>query len=237
MADVGALRSREQILIVEDDQAMNRGIALTLAEDHRHMFSAYTLKQAKEIFEQQHLDLILLDVTLPDGSGLDFCRTIRFFANVPIIFLTANNSELDVVTGLEMGGDDYITKPFQLMVLRTRVMAVLRRAQGVRSSCFHVGDMTFDFDKMVFRKAGEPILLSVTEQKLLRLLVSNAGHVLTRDRLMQRLYPDETAFVDDNALTVCIRRLRQKIEDHPAAPLYIKTIHGLGYSWKGAGEP
>jgi DNA-binding response OmpR family regulator len=147
--------------------------------------------------------------------------------------MTSNDMEVDIVTGFELGGDDYITKPFSLMVLRVHVMAILRRTSANAESRITIENMIFDFDKMEFSKAGQVIQLSKTEQKLLKKLTANKGNILSRDQLMESLYTNEAEFVDESALTVTIKRLRGKIEDNPASPTYIKTVYGLGYIWTG----
>ncbi|MNI33042.1 Sensory transduction protein regX3 [compost metagenome] len=219
------------ILIVEDDISLNRGIALTLAQEGITIEQAYDLATAKALFASRSIDLIVLDVNLPDGSGLDFCQEVRQMSGVPVIFLTANDMESDIVFGFELGCDDYITKPFSLMVLRSRVMAVLRRSDPQREDKLILGSMIFDFGRMEFRRQGQQISLSKTEQKLLKVLVSNRGQILTRDQLMEQVWNHEAEFVDENALTVTVKRLRTKIEDDPSAPKFIKTVYGLGYMW------
>ncbi|MGP0584162.1 response regulator transcription factor [Paenibacillus timonensis] len=223
------------ILIVEDDVGLNKGIALTLARDGVAVEQAYDLAGAEERFAAGGIDLVLLDVRLPDGSGLDFCAKLREASRVPVIFLTANDMESDIVMGFEMGGDDYITKPFSLMVLRSRVMAVLRRCDPGREDKVNIGSLAFDFGKMDYRKEGAAISLSVTEQKLLKALVNHRGQVLPREQLIYLVWGQDSDFVDENALTVTIKRLRAKIEEDPAAPQYIKTVYGLGYLWADAG--
>lgn len=223
------------LLIVEDDISLNKGIALTLAQEGLVLEQAYDLAGAEERLARGGIDLILLDVNLPDGSGLDFCEKIRRTSQVPIIFLTANDMESDIVLGFELGGDDYITKPFSLMVLRSRVMAVLRRSRPFYEERLTAGDLMLDFGRMEFRKKGVSLSLSKTEQKLLKVLVSHPGQVLTREQLMERVWDREAEFVDENALTVTVKRLRSKIEDEPSAPVHIKTVYGLGYTWN-AGE-
>lgn len=161
------------LLIVEDDQSLNKGIALSLAHNELHIEQAYSLAMADQIISSTPIDLILLDVNLPDGSGLDYCERIRGTSQVPIIFLTANDMEPDIVTGFALGADDYITKPFSLMILRARVMAVLRRSDALTSERIVVGLLEFDFGKMEYFKNGRPLLLSKSEQKLLRILVTN----------------------------------------------------------------
>ncbi|MBM7713398.1 DNA-binding response OmpR family regulator [Bacillus thermophilus] len=224
------------ILIVEDDVSLNKGIMLTLAQDGLNIRQAYDISSAERIYNEEPIDLIILDINLPDGNGLEFCESVRQRSQVPIIFLTANDLEVDIVTGLELGGDDYITKPFSLMVLRARVMAVFRRADPERADKMEIDDLSFDFGKMEFRKADQSILLSRTEQKLLKVLLMNRGNILTREQLMDKVWGKEAEFVDENALTVTVKRLRAKIEDHPSEPTYIKTIYGLGYAWMGTNE-
>ncbi|MND91830.1 Sensory transduction protein regX3 [compost metagenome] len=219
------------ILVVEDDISLNKGIALTLAQDGIIIEQAYDLAAADELFAARSIDLIVLDVNLPDGSGLDFCQKVRVMSRVPVIFLTANDMESDIVLGFELGCDDYITKPFSLMVLRSRVMAVLRRSDPQREDKLILGSMTLDFGRMEFRIQGQQISLSKTEQKLLKVLVSNRGQILTRDQLMEQVWNQEAEFVDENALTVTVKRLRAKMEADPSAPKYIKTVYGLGYMW------
>ncbi|ETT61000.1 two component transcriptional regulator, winged helix family protein [Paenibacillus sp. FSL R7-277] len=219
------------LLIVEDDQSLNKGIALSLAHNELHIEQAYSLAMADQIISSTQIDLILLDVNLPDGSGLDYCERIRGTSQVPIIFLTANDMEPDIVTGFALGADDYITKPFSLMILRARVMAVLRRSDALTHERIVVGLLEFDFGKMEYFKNGRPLLLSKSEQKLLRILVTNRGNILTREQLIDKTWSQEAVFVDENALTVAIKRLRAKIEEDPSSPQYIKTVYGLGYTW------
>ncbi|AJY75004.1 response regulator transcription factor [Paenibacillus beijingensis] len=219
------------LLVVEDDVSLNKGIALTLAKDGVTIKQAYDLAAAERLFAAGGIDLIVLDVNLPDGSGFDFCEKIRRHSRLPIIFLTANDLETDIVTGFELGGDDYITKPFSLMVLRARVMAVLRRSVSHVEDKIAIDGMTLDFGKMEFEKEGGKIALSKTEQKLLKALVMNKGTILTREQLINQIWTVDAEFVDENALTVTIKRLRAKIEDEPSSPTYIKTVYGLGYRW------
>ncbi|MFP4976912.1 response regulator transcription factor [Paenibacillus sp. CN-4] len=220
------------LLIVEDDRSLNKGIALALAQSGLRIEQAYTLADARSIAARRRIDLIILDINLPDGSGLDYCEQLRRANNrVPVVFLTANDMETDIVAGLELGGDDYITKPFSLMVLRARVLAVLRRSEGRSGDLLEYGLFRFDFAKMEFAKAGEPLNLSKTEQKLLRMLTSHTGSILTREQLMEGIWSVDADFVDENALSVAVKRLRSKLEEDPSQPVYIKTVYGLGYMW------
>ena len=212
-----------KLLVVEDDRALNQGIALSLVGET--VVQAFCVKEAKNMFDDS-IDLVILDVNLPDGSGLDLCREIRKSSHVPIIFLTANDMEIDIVTGLESGADDYITKPFSLAVLRARVNAVTRRRLSDGSQ-FEFGNYFFDFDNMKFLDDGVPVELSKTEQRLLKLFVHNMGQTLSRELLLQRIWSDGAEFVEENALSVTVKRLRQKLPDAP-----IRTVYGIGYVWE-----
>lgn len=212
-----------KILIVEDDRTLSNGIALSLNAEQA--LQAYTIAEAWEMLKQE-VDLVILDVNLPDGSGLDLCWELRKTSQVPIIFLTANDMEIDIVTGLETGADDYITKPFSLMVLRARVNAVLRRRESGKTA-FVWKNFSFDFENMVYRTDGTAVELSKTEQKLLKLLVSNAGQTMSRDLLIDRIWSDGAEYVEENALSVTMKRLREKL---PGAP--IRTVYGIGYVWE-----
>ncbi|MCO7123796.1 response regulator transcription factor [Ihubacter massiliensis] len=222
-----------RILIIEDDPTLNEGIAMTLEGPDVHLQRAETLKQAREIIKAQLPDLILLDVNLPDGNGFEFCKELRRQTDLPIIFLTANDMELDIVRGLELGGDDYITKPFSLMILRARVNSVLRRRgdkqTAEQSALFRSGGLNLDFYNMNFSRDGQPVILSRTEQKLLKLLVVNQGQVLSKELLLDRVWGTE--YVDDHALTVTIKRLRDKLGTRQ-----IKSIYGIGYRWEKEDE-
>lgn len=212
-----------KLLVVEDDRALNQGIALSLVGET--VVQAFCVKEAKNMFDDS-IDLVILDINLPDGSGLDLCREIRKSSHVPIIFLTANDMEIDIVTGLESGADDYITKPFSLAVLRARVNAVTRRRLSDGSQ-FEFGNYFFDFDNMKFLDDGVPVELSKTEQRLLKLFVQNIGQTLSRELLLQRIWSDGAEFVEENALSVTVKRLRQKLPDAP-----IRTVYGIGYVWE-----
>lgn len=218
------------VLIIEDDRALAQGIELALREPGRRFRLCHDVASAHAALAEQVFDLMILDISLPDGSGLDFCREIRCVFSSPILFLTANDTELDIVAGLETGGDDYMTKPFSLAVLRARVNALLRRgSQAVnRITC---GNLVLDFESLRFTKNGEIVELSKTEQRLLHLLSSNPGQTITRERLLDYVWLEGGEYVDENALSVSISRLRSKLEEDPANPKLIKTIRGLGYSW------
>ncbi len=220
----------KQILIIEDDKALSSGIALALHSQEILIEQCYNISSAKERLLENSFDLLILDINLPDGNGLDLLCEVKKTHNTPIILLTANDMETDIVAGLEMGADDYITKTFSLAVLRARVNTQLRK-RTTANVCFEQDSLSFDFEKMEFHKAGGRIDLSKTEQKLLRLLIDNKGITLERSTLVDRIWTDGAEYVDENALSVTIKRLRDKLEDNPAKPQYIKTVYGIGYTW------
>ena len=222
------------ILILEDDADLAAGMEMALMSDDFSFTICSTIKEAEEKFRQQTFDLLILDVNLPDGSGFELCRKIRKSSKVSIILLTARDMELDIVRGLECGADDYITKPFSTMVLRARIRALLRRPAPEQETDYAQGPFRFQFATMEFLKNGIPVDLSRTEQRILYLLVFHPGQILTRERLMEWVWPDGTEYVEDNALSVGIRRLRDKLEDNPSKPEHIKTVYGKGYQWENS---
>jgi len=219
------------ILLLEDDGALGRGICLALKGDGTDVTLCNTLSRGRQALEEGSFDLLILDINLPDGSGLDFLRQMRRSSAVPVILLTANDMETDIVVGLESGADDYITKPFSLAVLRARVNAQLRRTAPARPEVVELGDFVFDFQRMEFRKNGRLIDLSKTEQRLLRLLVCSRGTTVPRETLLDRVWADGAEYVEENALSVAVKRLRDKLEDTPSRPRYLKTVYGIGYTW------
>jgi len=219
------------ILIVEDDKALSNGIVLALKKDNCFFIQTYDIAAAKNTIAEKIPDLIILDVNLPDGNGLELLTEIRKNSTIPIILLTANDMETDIVTGLEMGADDYITKPFSLMILRARVNAQLRKSQVITASEIQIDNFSFSFEKMEFLRDKKPLELSKTEQKLLKILIDNKGSIVARTDLVDRIWTDGAEYVDENALSVTIKRLRNKLEDMPSSPKYIKTVYGIGYTW------
>ncbi len=241
----GALRIREgsrsygikgagemkRILLVEDDRALGRGICMALSREDLTVTGCESLAQGRRALEEGKFDLLILDINLPDGSGLDLLEEIRRKSDLPVLLLTANDLETDIVVGLECGADDYITKPFSLAVLRARVNAQLRRAAPSRPERIELDGFVFDFQRMEFWKQGAAVELSKTEQKLLRLLVENRGITLPRETLLDRVWTDGAEYVDENALSVTVKRLRDKLEDTPSKPRHLKTVYGIGYTW------
>ena len=230
------------IQIVEDDRTLSEGVAITLSDENT-FHKEYTIQDAKNGFEDygEQLSLIILDLNLPDGSGYDYLKYVRAKSYVPVLILTANDLEMDEVTGLTLGADDFLTKPFSLAVLRARVDALIRRSEmntqqyivnsTEKSLIYELDDMTFDFYRLVFKKGDEEIILSVNEQRLLKMFLDNKGRVLTRSLLMDRLWGDEGEYVDENALSVTVNRLRSKIEGG-SAEKHISTVYGQGYRFE-----
>lgn len=203
---------------------------LALKNKEFKILIAYNLQEANNKIQKEDFDLLILDINLPDGNGLEFLKKLRMENNVPVIILTANDMETDIVTGLESGADDYITKPFSLAVLRARVNTQLRKKLE-KSTKIIIDHFIFDFDKMKFLKNDRLIELSKTEQRLLKILLLNKGITLSREFLIDRVWVDGSEYVEENALSVSIKRLRDKLEDFPSKPFYIKTVYGMGYIW------
>ena len=220
------------IQIVEDDRALREGIVLALKEGDLCFVQSMSIRQAKEDFEKKEIDLVILDVNLPDGSGYDYLKWLKEKSEVPVLILTANDMEMDEVMSLSLGADDYMTKPFSLAVLRARIQNLLRRKKWNKKDVYMEGDLSFDFERLLFVKGNEKLLLSPNEQKLLRILVENKGRLLTREVLIDRIWSDEGEYVDENALSVMVNRLRSKLENKKDKVTYIQTIYGQGYLWK-----
>ena len=222
----------KHILLLEDDTTLGQGIRFALENDGIQVELCTALSQAQSILPSKDFDLLILDVNLPNGSGLDLLRDVRnCHSRVPVILLTANDLEADIVVGLESGAADSITKPFSLAILRARVNAQLRRGTPVQTTTVELEGFSFDFEWMEFRKNGQLIELSKTEQRLLRILAENRGHVLSREALLERVWPGGAEYVEENALSVTVKRLRDKLEDTPSRPRFLKTVYGINYTW------
>ncbi len=221
-----------KILVVEDDLALSAGLCFALDEAGHLTAAAYTCQKARQLLKTGQFDLVILDVNLPDGNGFDLCRECKSSApERPVIFLTANDLERDELNGFDLGADDYITKPFSIQVLKRRVEAVLRRGTA-GSDCFDDGFLRLDFQTLTAARNGERLSITPNEYKLLRLMTANAGAVMTRRLLLEKLWDSGGNYIDDHTLTVTINRLRAKIED--AGHTYIQTVRGMGYVWTGA---
>lgn len=221
----------QKILIVEDDLIMAGGVKVFLEGKGYFADCVYSLQEARERLNQSY-QLLILDCNLPDGSGLDLCKELRKTSNVPIIFLTARDTETDMIEGFRAGCDDYIAKPFSIELLNQRIMAVLRRSDvSPDRERFNYGELAIDFGKMQVYIGKNPVKLSSTEYKLLELLVRNQGQVMTRESIIERIWDCDGNYVDENTLNVHIRRLRQKIEKDSRHPKYIITVFGIGYTF------
>jgi len=236
------------IQIVEDDKTLSEGISISLGDFADSFHKEYKIGDAKAGFDKygEEISLIILDLNLPDGIGYDYLKYVRERSSVPVLILTANDLEMDEVTGLTMGADDFLTKPFSLAVLRARVTALIRRSQMMgnatsgdaqaevvndKSAIYEIDDMVFDFGKLIFKKGEEEIFLSVNEQRLLKVFLDNKGMILTRDTLIERLWGDSGEYVEENALSVTVNRLRSKIESSGGAK-HINTVYGQGYRFE-----
>ncbi len=221
-----------KILIVEDDLSLINGLSFAIKKQGYELDIVRTSAEADKIWGNRKYDLVILDVSLPDGSGFDICRKIREVSKVPIIFLTAADEETDIIMGLDIGGDDYITKPFKLSVLMSRINAILRRSNGFKNDAeLNSNGITVKLLKGEVYKNGERIDLTAGEYRLLCMFMENPDIVLSSEQILGRLWDCDEKFVDNNTLTVYIRRLRTKIEDEPSEPKMIVTVRGMGYKW------
>lgn len=219
-----------QLLLVEDDALLGEALKAALEQDGHAVALAHNAAQAQKLWQAVRFDLCLLDIRLPDGSGLDLCAGFRQARDTPVIFLTANDTDEDIVRGFQLGCDDYVTKPFAPEVLLQRVLAVLRRTGGA-SQVIRYQDLEIDLARQAVRRQGVPVRLTATEWKLLEQLARSRGRVLTRNMLLEQIWDMEGSFVDENTLSVHIRRLRQKLEPDPKNPRYVVTVFGLGYTF------
>ncbi len=225
------------ILFVEDDTTIAMGVEYSLKQDGFQVSLAYRLEEARDLLKRQGeysrppFDLVLLDLGLPDGSGYELCKEIRAAGDTPIIILSVRDEEASIVLGLDLGADDYLTKPFRLRELISRMKAVLRRRGPVEAPdrTLTCRDVTIVAQQAKVYKNGREVLLTALEYRLLLALVTNQGRVLTRSQILGSIWDVDEDFVNDNTLTVYIKRLREKLEDDPQNPTLIKTVRGLGY--------
>lgn len=217
-----------RILIVEDDKLIVKNLSELLKQEGFSVCCATTCKLAEEIIEKEHIDLILLDVLLPDGNGFVLCKRIKSISDCPVIFLTASSDEFSVVTGLDIGADDYIEKPYRPRELISRINSVLRRT-GKSQSLIALGNVSVDMDKGIVLKNGKDVYLSALEYRLFLVFLNNPAVTLTRNKLLAEIWDIAGDFVNENTLTVYIKRLREKIEDDASNPKIILTVRGFGY--------
>ncbi len=222
---------------MEDDLSLITGLSFALEKQGYELDAARTIKEAETFWADGKYDLLILDVSLPDGSGFDICQKVRQTSKVPVIFLTASDEEISIIMGLDMGGDDYITKPFKLGVLMSRINALLRRAKDFGTSDTELssnGIKVLLLQGQAY-KNGELLDLTAAEYKLLCLFMQNPNAVLSKEQILDKLWDSEGSYVDSSALTVYIRRLRMKVEDNPGEPKKILTIRRMGYKWETGG--
>ncbi len=219
----------EKLLIVEDDNDLQEGLAFTFRSENYEAIRADTVKKAKECLRQTDVQGIILDCNLPDGNGFELCKQLREKSDIPIMILTARDTELDEIKALELGANDYMSKPFSVAVLKTRVKKMLKNnAHSILTS----GNIRVDLSNGKVTRNEEETELSSTELKLLVYFIKNTGLILSKDQILTQIWENDGAFVDDNIVSVNIRRLRIKIERDARHPQHIKTVHGMGYLWK-----
>ena len=224
--------SRE-ILLVEDDGSLKRAVSLKLMKEGYTVYTAASVKEADDLYSQYRVSLIICDIDLPDGSGLDFCMRVRQDSDVMFLFLTASDTEADMLKGYRAGADDYITKPFYLTALISKVNALMKRHLQVKEPDMLVsGSITLYIIQNRTKKDGEYLTLTAKEQSLLTFFMQNPMRILSKNQLLEAIWDIDGSFVDDNTLAVNIRRLREKIEDDPSNPEYLKNVRGLGYIWE-----
>lgn len=222
-----------QLFLLEDDLSLINGLSFAVKKQGYEIVVARTTLEADALWADGKYDLVILDVSLPDGSGFDFCKKIRQTSKVPVMFLTAADEETDMIMGLDIGGDDYITKPFKLAVFLSRINALLRRSENFSTidTELNSGGINIQLLKGEVYKRGELVELTASEYKLLRLFMENPDRILSSEQILGRLWDSNENYIDNNSLTVYIRRLRTKIEDNPGEPKRIVTVRGMGYKW------
>lgn len=223
----------KRIFLLEDDLSLINGLSFAMKKQGYEIVIARTTLEADALWADGKYDLVILDVSLPDGSGFDFCKKIRQTSKVPIMFLTAADEETDIIMGLDIGGDDYITKPFKLAVFLSRINALLRRSENFSAAVTELSSGGIDIRllKGEVYKRGELVELTASEYKLLCLFMENPDRILSSEQILGRLWDCDESYIDNNSLTVYIRRLRTKIEDNPGEPKRIVTVRGMGYKW------
>lgn len=222
------------ILLIEDDKALSLGIEFTLKDEGFNVLSASSFESGKNLYDNNNVDLVILDINLPDGNGYELCKYIRAKSETPIIFLTALDEEVNVVLGFDLGGDDYITKPFRVKELISRIKAILRRSskESIKGNRLISGDIELDLSLAELKKKGSMIPLTAQEYKLIFTLMTNSNTIMKREEILKEIIGSEDVFYDENTLSVYIKRIREKIEDNPKEPQYIITKRGLGYKWE-----
>lgn len=218
------------IFLLEDDEAVGIGLCYSLNNEGYNVAHAKSVSQAMEIIKSKKFALYILDLTLPDGNGYDVCKKIKSHGDLPVIFLTAYDDEVNVVMGFELGADDYISKPFRVKELMLRIKSVLRRYnKDFKSGVINIKNLEVNTNEAKVYKDGKEIVLTALEYRLLLILLNNRGVVMSRKKLLENIWDVTGDFVEENTLTVYIKRLRDKIEEEPTEPEFIKTVRGIGY--------
>ncbi len=221
----------QKILLAEDDRELNQSLCYALKREGYSVVSAFSVKEARMLYQTERPHLILLDVNLPDGEGYEFCRWVKEKTDIPVLFLTARDLEEDVLRGYELGAWDYVTKPFSMKILLRKLEVILRHMKSECSLIFDDGYLRVDLDQAKIQAGGNEISLTPTEHRLLKELVQNRGQLLTYSILLDRMWDAGAQFMDKHALAVNINRLRGKLED--SGHKYISNVYGMGYQWIG----
>ena len=219
-----------KLLIIEDDTDLREGLSFSFSGDGYDITEVGSKREGLREIEKGLYDIVLLDCNLPDGTGFELCKEVRSYSNVPIIMLTARDTELDEIQALELGVNDYLSKPFSLGVLKARMKRILQ--EKVETAKIVTGSLSIDQSSCKVWKRGEEIPLSKLEYRLLLYLIENKNHILSKDQILEKIWDSNGKYVDNNTLSVNISRLRAKIEDDASNPVHIKTVHGIGYIWK-----
>lgn len=220
----------KKILIIEDDTDLREGLAFSFSGDGYEVTEAGTKQEGRKEIGKNIYDLVILDCNLPDGTGFELCREVRAGSSVPIIMLTARNTEMDEIRALELGVNDYLSKPFSLGVLKARMKRILQ--EKTETARISSGPVEIDQNTCKVYKRGEEVPLSRLEYRLLLYLIENRNHILSKEQILERIWDSDGRFVDHNTVSVNISRLRTKLEDDPSHPVWIRTVHGIGYIWK-----
>lgn len=219
-----------KLLIIEDDTDLREGLSFSFSGDGYDITEVGSKREGLREIEKGLYDIILLDCNLPDGTGFELCKEVRSYSNIPIIMLTARDTELDEIKALELGVNDYLSKPFSLGVLKARMKRILQ--EKVETAKIVTGSLSINQSSCKVWKRGEEIPLSKLEYRLLLYLIENKNHILSKDQILEKIWDSNGKYVDNNTLSVNISRLRTKIEDDASNPVHIKTVHGIGYIWK-----
>ena len=221
---------KNRVLIIEDDQDLREGFSFSILGHVYEVLDVGTKKEGLKEIEKNMYDIVLLDCNLPDGTGFELCKEVRGFSNIPIIMLTARDTEMDEIKALEMGVNDYLSKPFSLGVLKARMKRILQEKKKVEKVIS--GSIAIDQNTCKVYKRGKEVFLSKLEYRLLLYLIENKNHILSKEQILDKIWDSDGRFVDNNTVSVNISRLRTKVEDDPSHPGWIRTVHGIGYIWK-----